>query len=466
MAAIITDNIKRTFLSQIFDEATGTKIGDSNNNYYIAIGRSQQWDPVGNDDTVTTPTVTTRTEKLFRYNVQSVKAIEAFSHVVPTKDWTSNTQYAAYNDNSVGHPTTSYYIRTNENNVYVCIRTGKDSSGNIQVSTVKPTHTTTSLPKETDGYIWKYMYTISTADTNFFVTSNYMPVKYIDSAASTDAYYAQYVVQNASIPGQILGYRVVAGGSGYDSATTTLTVTGDGSGAKCYPIVGAGVLTAVEVGESAGTTDISTFMGSGYNEASVRITSPGGTNATVVPIFAHDSNGLGANPINDLRATAMMFHIKPEGNVGAKWILNNDYRQIALWKNPLVDSASKAKFVGNAGTCLKRMRTTASIDPAYDFSNDAEVTGDSNAKGWIDFCDSDTIWYHQDEQSGFTPFRGGETITLEGLGGTKTIRTYGNLHNIRPDIDRFSGELFFINNSSQQTRTAASTDDVKLVIQL
>ena len=137
-----------------------------------------------------------------------------------------------------------------------------------------------------------------------------------------------------------------------------------------------------------------------------------------------------------------------------------------MWKNPLVDSASKSKFVGNAGTCLKRMRTTATIDTAYDFSNDAEVSGDSNAKGWIDFCDSDTIWYHQDEQSGFTPFRGGETISLEGLGGTKTVRSYDNLHNIRPDIDRFSGELFFINNSSQQTRTAASTDDVKLVIQL
>lgn len=464
MTAIITDKIKRTFLSQLFDEATGTKLGDSNNNYYIAVGRSQQWDPVANTDVAPTPNVTDRETRLFRYNLQSVKAIEAFSHVVPIKDWTTNTQYAQYNDNSTGHPSTSYYVKTAENNVYVCLRVGKDSLGNNQVSTVKPDHTNTSLPIEADGYIWKFMYSISTADTNFFTTSNFMPVKKVDSASATDPGFAQFTIQNAAVSGQILGYRVTNGGSGYDSATTTLTVVGDGNGAKAYAVVGSGVITAVEVGESSGTTDISSFLGSGYKQANVRITSPGGTNATVVPVFAHDSNGLGANPINDLRASAMMFHIKPEGNVSGNWIVDNDYRQIALWKNPLVDSASRNKFQGTAGNCLKKIRVTSPISSSFAFANDVEITGDSNAKAWVDFIQDSTIWYHQDEASGFTPFRSGETITVEGLGSTRTIAT--GQHNIRPDVDRYSGEIFFINNASAQTRTTASTDDIKLVVQL
>ena len=68
MVAIITDTIKRNFLQQVFDEAQGTKIGDSDNYYYIAIGRSQQWDPVASTDVATTPGVTEREERLFRYN--------------------------------------------------------------------------------------------------------------------------------------------------------------------------------------------------------------------------------------------------------------------------------------------------------------------------------------------------------------------------------------------------------------
>lgn len=92
MAAIISDKIKRLFLTQLFDEATGTKIGDSDNYYYIAVGRSQTWDPTGTTDTVIAPLNDEREEREFRYGVQSVKAVEAFSFAVPVKDWTANTQ--------------------------------------------------------------------------------------------------------------------------------------------------------------------------------------------------------------------------------------------------------------------------------------------------------------------------------------------------------------------------------------
>jgi len=457
MGAIITDKLKRTFLTQLFDEATGTKFGDSDNYYYVAVGRSNQWPT---DDTLVQPDFDEREEREFRYAAQSVKAIEAFSFVVPIVNWAANTQYVQYNDNVEGHPSGSpYYIRTEDNNnVYVCIRQGKDSSGVGQVSTVKPTHSDTTLPIETDGYVWKYLYTISTADTNFFVTANYMPVKFVDSASPTDAYFGQKTIQNAAVPGQIIGYRVTANGSGYDSATTSLTVVGDGTGAAAHPVINAsGQLIAVEIGDSRGATDITTFMGSGYNEANVRITSSTGSSAAVVPVFAH-KNGIGADAREDLRATAMMFHIKPEGSVDNTWVVGGqDYRQVALWKNPL-DSAG-TKFTGTSGVVTKRLTMTEALDFSG-LTNDTQITGDSNAVGWVDYIEDSTVWYHQDETTGFTAFRSGEPVTIGG--NSRTVDD----HNVVSDVDRHSGTLFFINNGEAQPRTSASTDDIKLVIQL
>ena len=227
-----------------------------------------------------------REEREFRYGAQSVKAVEAFSFVVPAQDWTANSQYSPYNDNAVGHPATSYYVKTNDGNVYVCIRNGKDSSGNVQVSTIKPDHTDTSLPEESDGYIWKFLYTISVQETNQFVTSNFIPVKFVDSASSLEPGFAQFQVQNAATPGQIVGYRVINGGVGYDSSDT-LTVIGNGTGAKARIVAASGVITAVEVGDSSrvGTTGFNTItehMGSGYSQANVRITTSGGNDSAEI----------------------------------------------------------------------------------------------------------------------------------------------------------------------------------------
>ena len=293
-----------------------------------------------------------------------------------------------------------------------------------------------------------------------------MPVKkMIDSAGPADAYFGQYTVQNAAVPGQIVGYRVENGGQSYDSSDT-LVITGDGTGAKARLIVSSGVITAVEVGDSAlvGTSGYPTIvdqMGSGYNFASVKVTtSTGNDSAEIIPIFGH-KDGMGADAREDLRATAMMFNIKLEGDVNGKFVTGNqDYRQVGLWRNP-TDSAG-VKFQGTAGTVLKKITVTDPIPDGYNFAADIRMTGDSNAEAWIDFIDDSTIWYHQTEYTGFTPFRKSENIDIGGGAFARTV----DLHHIEPDIDRFSGDVLFISNDIAQPRTGASADDIKLVIQL
>lgn len=473
MPAIITDPIKKLFAQQLFDENAATSLGDSNNYYYIAVGRSQEWQPEASTDNTPTPINTEREQRLFRYDMQSIKAVDDYSFVVPLHDWTANTVYSAYNDNVAGQPAQSYYVRTADNNVYLCVRNGKNSFGTVQVSTVKPDHTDTSLPVETDGYVWKFLYTISTANSNKFLTTAFMPVELVDSAAPTDPEYPQYLVQNAAVAGQIVGYRVTTNGGVYSSAPS-VTIVGNGTGAKARAILNSvGGVQAIEVGDSVGASILNS-MGSGYDYANVVIGSGslagGGTSAKAVPIFA-SRNGLGADPRDDLRSTAIMFNIKPEGTVNDKWVVDQGYRQLGVLKNPL-QYDSTGQFVDTQGLGLKRMRLTTPVGDgnpangyAITFASDTEITGStSTAKAWLDYYDdSSTIWYHQDEYTGFTPFQNGEVITVEGYSASTLTLDSAT---IAPDFDTFSGELLFINNFTEVTRDRAQTEDIKVVIKL
>lgn len=468
MTAIITDKLKKTLANSIFDELQGTKIGDSDNYFSIAIGRSQQYDPVANNDTATTPTNTDREEKEFRYNMQSVKAVEAFSFAVPLHSWTSNTIYSAYSDNVVGQPATSYYVKTDDNNVYVCISTGKSAVGVTQVSTVKPDHTNSTLTKETDGYIWKYIYTITTAAANSFLTSEFMPVGYIDSAANTDPTYTQYLAQQAAVKGQIVGYRVTNSGGPYSSAPA-ITIAGNGTGAKARSILNtSGGIAAIEVGDSANAPIVSS-LGQNYNYGTVSINATtlgaGGTTATAVPMMG-PVDGLASNATNDLRSTNIMFNIKPSGDVSGKWITGNDYRQIALVKN-LTEYDSSGKLTAAAGNALKK--TTLTTQPgagAISYAADVELLGaTSGSKAWLDFYDdSNTLWWHQDEYTGFGDFTDGENITVEGYTAS-TLTVDSALQ--KPDLDIFSGDLLYIDNrATATTRDVGQTEDIKVVIKL
>lgn len=471
MTAKITDKLKKQLVQQIFDEVTGTKIGDSDNYYYIAVGRSQSWTDENAPDT---PNPVERDERLFRYDVQSVKSIEAFSYVVDLKDWTSGSTYVQYSDAAVGQGT-EFYVRTDENHVYLCIRQGKDQFGAPNISTVKPDHTDTTTPIELDGYVWKYMYTISTADGNSFLSANWMPVKYVDSAIPTDPYYAQYQIKQFADSSQIVGYRVINGGTGY-SNTDTISIIGDGTGAAARLVVNAsGVIAAVEVGDSAnvGTTgypSITSKMGTGYNKASVAITSAAGTGASIVPVFS-PKNGLGYNPVDDFRSTALMFNIKPEGNVNGKWIVDNQYRQVGLWKNPLIYN-SATKFTSTEGTALGKIILSAPASITFDQNVYVKSTTTA-ALGIIDYADSNEIWYHQNETTGFTAFSStspNNTVnivedidgnTVQAGGSNLTVSSF-----VDPELDIYSGDILYINNQTDVPRNISGSEDIKLVVKL
>ena len=124
-------------------------------------------------------------------------------------------------------------------------------------------------------------------------------------------------------------------------------------------------------------------------------------------------------------------------------------------------------FTGTSGTALRKIAVTAVIPDGFAFEDNIRMTGDSNANAWIDYIEDSTIWYHQDEFTGFTPFRVSENINIGAEPETSPALTRTiDLHDISPGIDRFSGDVFFVSNDAAQPRTDQSTDDIKLVIQL
>ena len=448
MAAIITDKLKKQIILDIVDD-----IDSAANEYFVGIGRSETWN---DQDEPPVPINSTRDIRNAMLSLQSVKTIADKSFVVPRYNWSSGTTYSAWNDNVAGYPAQPFYVYTDENHVYVCLEQGRNAAGQAQPSTVKPTGTANHLIAS-DGYTWKFLYSVGALRSAKFVSANYIPITLIEStdANSPADEVEQEGIQNAATAGEIVGYRVIDGGTGYTSAPT-VTIVGNGGGAKATATISGSAVSKVEMKDSSGQK----VFGSGYDFANVTITGGGGSGAKVVPILGPKA-GFGADPRDDLRATAIMFNSKPSGLEDSDFIIGNDFRQVMLLRNPK-DSDNGVTYTGETGLGLKRMDITSIVNT---FTKDNIIQGGtSQAKAIVDATDVNSIFYHQTEETGFTPFQASETVTEVSGNGEATISVVEALNS--RDLAPLTSEVLYIDNRAAVTRSADATEDIKIVIQL
>ena len=176
MAAIITSNFRTLNAKHFKEQVAGSSV-------YVAIGKSDVWSLTTSDTTDTTPfTPNDHLDALgeARANLIGMKKIIStdISHVVPRYTWTSGNSYYAWDSDDASIFDKAFYIITSEFKVYKCIKAGGGASS------IQPTQTLTDPTAESDGYIWKYMYTVSGADAEKFLTNSYMPVKTVPLSAS------------------------------------------------------------------------------------------------------------------------------------------------------------------------------------------------------------------------------------------------------------------------------------------
>lgn len=456
MAAIVTNNLKKQLLQTIVTDISA----DSANYYYIGISRSNPW-----DETDTVPTVgnTEREKRNFRAALQSIIRTTDASFVAPRYNWSSGSIYSAYNDNqtaAANSTTYPYYVLTANQRVYLCLQQGKSDTGTILQSTVDPDTigANTSASATSDGYIWKYLFTLSGTNASKFLSANYLPVSKVDSAASlTVIQQAQKDVQDAATAGSIIGYRVVSGGIGY-SSDPTVTISGDGTGAKAIAKrTATNQISKIEIDDSAGGIP----FGSGYSYASVSLT--GGsptTDAVIEPIIS--VNGIGSDPRDDLGSDAAMINAKPNGVQNGSFMVGQDFRQIGLIKNPKKNNDSD--FTGTDARAM-RILTLNNITAGFDSAavEDALITGDTTAAIALgDELVGSKLYYHFDDSTGFKQFQLAEDVFLDsGTGITATIVT-----DSEGEVKPFSGELLYIENRSAVVRDAAQTEDIKIIVKL
>jgi len=225
MPAIITSNF-RTLNAKHFKEQI------SGSNVYVGIGKSDPWSLTTSNTVDGTPTSPQdRLDDIgeTRSNLIGLKKIAAgdISHVVPRHTWASGREYVAWDSDDADIFDKAFYVVTTEFKVYKCIVAPTGVA-----STIQPTQTLTVPTAESDGYTWKYMYTISVADAEKFLTNSYMPVKTISLGAT-----ATVATASSSSTTVVLTETVAAIG-------TKMTVSGTGiSGTPTVSAINGSVLT-------------------------------------------------------------------------------------------------------------------------------------------------------------------------------------------------------------------------------
>lgn len=236
---------------------------------YAVLGRAEAY---ADEDATPTPIETDQDKhyELWR-QAWAGKKITAgdVEHVVPRHNWTTGTVYAMYRDRDKNLHDRAFYVITDQNNVYKCLNNNKGAA-----STIRPTGFSTSAFTTSDGYHWKYMYTISLGQADKFMTASYIPVRTLANTDASSEGDRQVSVQNAAANGAIEVIETVNVGSKYqqlanavaDSATSTSitlsTSSGDTpsivdnfyNGASIYLISGTGSGQLRRVIDYAGTT--------------------------------------------------------------------------------------------------------------------------------------------------------------------------------------------------------------------
>ena len=449
MAAIITDRLKLAIVDKIV-----TIMEDETDPTYIGFAKSEVWN---DSDTAPAPLNNLNDERKFRNGLQSVKKVAGVSTVVPRVNWISGTTYVGWDDQTVGYGSSSFYVLTESFGVYICLRGGKNNLGATVPSTVQPSGSNNDPFETADGYVWKFLYTITEDEARKFMTASFMPTRIISSidSNSSGAHIRQFEIQNEADKRQITQIIVTNGGSGYTSPPTVL-ITGDGDSsftALSTIDSNSGTVTKIEFANDSSTLDYA----QGYTNATIRLSGGGGSGATARAVIS-PRDGWGKNAKFDLKTSALCVHCRVEGN-DSDFITGQDFRQVAILKG-VQKTANDSAFTGLTGNCLKHL-TLSSITQV--FSSDKLIVGTTTgAKALVDKIDSNKVFYHQNDETGFIPFLNGEQLTESNGSGVGVIDTAL----ISPLINPASTKLQYLNNRTPVDRTSSQNEDIKIILQI
>ena len=424
MASIVTSKFRIHNAQQFYESFSEA----ANTIMYLFVGKNTAF---ANDNSPPTPINSTAnieyTPWRDMYGVKRIQSADV-THAVPRYDWTSGTVYTAYDDTSTSLLTDTFYVMTEDYNVYKCLFNNASAA-----STTKPTGTSSTRFTTADGYIWKFMYTVSTAKALKFLTSDYMPIQTLASDDGT----TQWSVQSAAVDGAIEVIKVTSGGSGYATAPS-VTIVGDGTGATANATITANVVTAVTI----------TAAGTGYTKASVSFAS-GAAAATAIisPRYGH-----GADPIEELGAKYIMINVRLDGSESNTISTANEFRQVGIVRDPYLFGTTTRASASSYRQTFKYQLSGISGT----FSLDEPVSSGSNTSNVVEW-DTPNLYVIKPINQNFA---NGATITGATSTATGTIAAITT-----PGLQPYTGDILYVENRVPISRAADQIEDVKLIIQ-
>lgn len=412
-----------------------------NTRIYLTYGKVEPW---ANDAAPPTPnTSVTSVYEVWRNMIGGKKITgNDIRHVIQRNNWTSGTVYSAYDDKNADllKEETLFFVVTSDFNVYKCI-----SNGDGAPSTVEPSYVSSTMGAiQADGYEWKYMYTISTSDQLNYMTSEYVPVKTLESDDGS----IQWDVQSSAVVGGIYSVIVTDGGTGYSNVSNlSISLTGDGTS---FTATGT-INTSTNTVSSITIAD----PGVGYTYADVAITGGGGSGATARAIIS-PPGGHGSNPLYELGGSRLIFSIRLIGTENDVLAASNDFRQIALIKDPFLKDTTVIPS-NSAFSQAETLTTTGSGDfladeYVYQGASLATATFSGRVLEWL----PDTSSLKVTNTRG-TPTSG--TLTGE---VSSTVRFVTSVE--ERDFELYSGRLLYMDNIKPITRASDQTEQFKIIL--
>lgn len=189
----------------------------TSNSYYLYTGR---YYPATNTELI--DSVTDSFDEAYN-NMLQAKIISDANVVIRNIPYATGTVYDVYEDD-VDLDTKDYYAIVNASSYYhifKCLDNNHGASSTVTPLISDITGANTQSYQTSDGYVWKYMYTVTNTLANKFKSSDYFPL-----VPNTD-------VSDTAVAGSIDSIRVIDGGRRYDNyvvgtfKTTDIKINGN-----------------------------------------------------------------------------------------------------------------------------------------------------------------------------------------------------------------------------------------------
>ena len=472
MAAILTDKFRVVFAEKfrqmiaLGENQAVTDLGIPPTTLWLFFAKSVQWDggipdnPVDNQNSAYK--IYDQIIGMKRINSSEIRPM------IRNNRWTSGQVYDIYRDDygnvtsTVGSITnyvqslnfeqhlyeTNFYVVTSEYKVYKCLNNAKNGQ-----STVEPSSTSNAPFTLSDGYTWKYLFTVNANDFEKFKTDEFIPIPE-DTAIDPNNVIA---ADSNNFGGAIYNVLIEAPGSGYQSGAE-FNITGDGQN---------GVVRIISTDANGGITAIKiTNPGSAYTYAQINTT--GGQNAVLKPIIS-PKEGMGAKIGRELGAYRLALHARLDKD---DFVFGNDFSIVGVLNDPTLTTT------GNIAIGTKQLVLSGPLSQASDTYDDVRVRDNvTGATGRVVHYEADTvnqiytIFYTQenvesygiDSEGNKLNFEPGNGITI-GASETATIAT--GLNSVKDsELKRGSGEIIYIDNRNTISRAEDQTEDFKIILE-